>query len=345
MDYHWAVIGAGPAGIAAVGMLLDQGISPHHIAWIDPHFTVGDFGTVWRNVPSNTKVKLFLKFLLACPSFQYAACPHNFALHHADPEQGCQLNLMVEPLQWVTQQLQQSVRAIVGKVEALQHHHRAWEIKLNQQVICAKNVILAIGSEPKTLALPRVQIVSLEDAMDSQRLRQKINGQDSVAVFGASHSAILVLKNLVKNKAKQIINFYRTPLKYAVYLNDEILFDDSGLKGQAAQWARDNIDGQLPSNLKRVYSTDENIEYHLPQCNKAVYAVGFSRRTLPHVEGFPHFNPIDLYGILAPGLFGFGIAFPEVKLNSNGAREYRVGLWKFMEYLQRVMPIWLKYPA
>lgn len=61
--FKWAVIGAGPAGIAAVGKLIDAGINPKEIVWIDPEFKVGDFGTHWRNVSSNTKVGLFLKIL------------------------------------------------------------------------------------------------------------------------------------------------------------------------------------------------------------------------------------------------------------------------------------------
>src|SRR5690242_17381569 len=100
MTYQWAVIGAGPAGIATVGKLLDAGIQPKEIAWIDPKFSVGDFGTLWRDVPSNTKVVSFLRFLNASPAFSYATCEQDFAINHVPPEQNCQLHLMAEPLQW-----------------------------------------------------------------------------------------------------------------------------------------------------------------------------------------------------------------------------------------------------
>ena len=53
-QYKWTVIGAGPAGIAAVGRLLDHGIAPEKIAWVDPDFTAGDLGNKWRAVSSNT---------------------------------------------------------------------------------------------------------------------------------------------------------------------------------------------------------------------------------------------------------------------------------------------------
>ena len=41
-QYSWTVIGAGPAGIAAVGRLLDHGIVGEQIAWIDPEFDIAD---------------------------------------------------------------------------------------------------------------------------------------------------------------------------------------------------------------------------------------------------------------------------------------------------------------
>ena len=61
MTYAWTVIGAGPAGIAAVGKLLDRGIAGKDIAWIDPAFAAGDIGAKWRSVSSNTQVGVFLE--------------------------------------------------------------------------------------------------------------------------------------------------------------------------------------------------------------------------------------------------------------------------------------------
>lgn len=345
MTYTWAVIGAGPAGIAAIGKLLDHGIAAPEIAWIDPKFTVGDFGTLWRNVPSNTKVKLFLHFLQACKSFAYQAAPQHFALNHADPEKTCPLNLMAEPLQWVTEQLKNKVHAVQGIAEDLSLNNRVWNIKFKNSHLSAKNVILAVGAEPKNLAFPIPPIIPLSDAMDSERIKKYHHADETIAVFGSSHSAILALHNLVESGVKRIINFYRSPLLYAVYLENWILFDDTGLKGPTADWAREHIDGKLPKSLKRVYSNEENIEHYLPQCDKVIYAVGFERRTLPIVEGLGYVSYIKQCGIIAPGLFGLGIAFPEAQYNRFGILEYRVGLYKFMDYLQRIMPIWLNYSS
>jgi hypothetical protein len=48
-------------------------------------------------------------------------------------------------------------------------------------------------------------------------------------------------------------------------------------------------------------------------------------------------------GILAPGLFGVGIAFPQYKTDPLGFGQYRVGLAKFMEQVNESLPLWLSY--
>ena len=342
MIYEWAVVGAGPAGIAAVGKLLDQNISPKQILWIDPAFTVGDFGTRWRNVSSNTKVKLFLDFLHNCPSFLFSTIEKKLELSQLDPQSTCALRYMAEPLQWISDHLKKTVSICQDTVQSVKLNQRSWELKFAHHSERARQVILAVGAEPKNLSYT-TPMISMHDAMDHDRIKNYFNAEDTVAVFGSSHSAILVIRSLVEHKAKRIINFYRSALTYAVPLDNWILFDDTGLKGTTAAWARENIDGILPNNLERVYSSPENIEHYLPQCQKAIYAVGFERRHLPVIEDLGKVNYMEECGIIAPGLFGFGIAFPEAKYNPFNILEYRVGLWKFMDYLNRVLPIWMEY--
>lgn len=343
MTHNWAVIGAGPAGIAAVGKLLDHRVPASDIAWIDPHFTAGDFGTLWRNVISNTRVELFLKFLNACDAFEYKNCPIDFELNRAEKTKTCHLGLMADPLQWISDHLKNKVQAIYNTVENLHLKNRTWNIQLRDTTLTAKHVILANGAEAKSLPFPTPKNIPLSIAMDNAKLKENINSDDTVAVFGSSHSAVLVMRNLIENEVKQIINFYRSPLLYAVQMDNWILFDDTGLKGPTAEWAKNNIDGVLPSNLTRLYSNQKNIEYYLPSCTKTVYAVGFDRRTSPSITGLENVKYIKQAGIIAPGLFGFGIAFPEAKTNPLGMTEARVGLWKFMDYIQRILPIWLNY--
>lgn len=344
-EMDWAVVGAGPAGIAAVGKLLDHGVPGEKILWLDPAFNVGDLGAKWGNVSSNTKVGLFIKYLDYARSFQHEAYAKHDALYKLNPDDTCELHHVLAPLRWVTEQLQKQVQHRQVFIQHLKLHQGHWQlISHDHQPMLAKNVILAIGAEPKRLVFPNMTEIILEDALDSKRLQKQCHKDDTVAVFGSSHSAVIAIQKLAEEcKVTKIINFYRQPLRYAVYLKDYILFDDTGLKGNTAKWARANLHGNEPKNLIRVLSSDENLAKYLPECNKAIYAVGFERRLLPHVEGFAELHYQPQSGIIAPGLFGVGLAFPEAKLNPLGMLEHRVGLWKFIEYLDYILPMWMKY--
>lgn len=344
ITFKWAVVGAGPAGIAAVGKLLDKGIPPNQLLWVDPHFTVGDFGRYWSNVSSNTKVKLFHAFLKAVDAFNYAQAP-DFQLNHLPPEDTCLLKHMVEPLQWITQHLIARVSAEKTMIHQLKVHPNCWALKSEGAVYYAEQVILAIGAEPDSLDYSSLPSIPFTTAIDKSRLSQAIHPNETIAVFGSSHSAIMIVNHLVDLGIKKIMNFYRSPCRYALDMGDWILFDNTGLKGHTAQWAKKHIDGVLPPNLERYYSNEANITRFLPECNKAIYAVGFTRRQHIHIADYEqaYYNPH--VGIIAPGLFGLGIAYPEKKTDPFGQVEWQVGLWKFMNYLDKVLPIWLNYSS
>jgi cation diffusion facilitator CzcD-associated flavoprotein CzcO len=343
MTYEWTVIGAGPAGIAAVGKLLDHGIAGKDIVWIDPAFGAGDIGAKWRSVSSNTQVGFFLSYLNGANAFRFSDAPP-MPLTEIDTEETCALALVADPLRWITEQLRERVITAEATATALSLAQRRWRIETEQQELTSTNVILAVGATPKKLNYPQLKEIPLEVALDPEKLAEQPLDDATVAVFGSSHSSMIVLPHLLRHPVAKVINFYRSPLKYAIYLDDWILFDDSGLKGRAAVWARENIDGVLPDRLERCLVDGAEFEDKLAECDSAVYTVGLERRTLPETRqwGQLDYNPTN--GILAPGLFGVGIAFPERAVDRFGYVEYRVGLKKFMDHLHDVLPLWLRYP-
>lgn len=340
--YQWAVIGAGPAGIAAVGRLIDQGISPSTILWVDPHFKVGDLGAHWRTVSSNTTVAFFLNYLKASDAFNYKQAP-DFEINHLPLTHTCTLSYMVEPLQWVTNTLCQQVNHCQTTIKNLHLMKRVWCLSTDSKEYHAKNVIIATGSVPSILSYPDVHVIPFEIAINHKKLKACLHPEDTFAVFGSSHSAMIIIRHLLDLGVKKVINFYRSPCRYAIEMGDWILFDNTGLKGQTADWTRENIDGVIPSNLFRYSASPSNISQFLPECNQVVYAVGFEPRNNISINGYDSalYNPH--VGIIGPGLFGFGIAYPELKADPFGNIEPQVGLWKFMIYLNKALPVWLKY--
>lgn len=341
-EYGWTVVGAGPAGIAAVGKLLDHGVPPGSIAWVDPEFAAGDLGAKWRAVPSNTSVKLFINYLTGADSFRFAHAPH-FALNDRAPSDTCLLGDVADPLVWITGQLCTQVSALRTTATGLSLQGGRWTVQTELGEIASKNVILAVGSTPKTLDYPWLNEIPIDVALNPAKLAEQPLEGATVAVFGSSHSSMIALPNLLAGPAAKVINFYRGPLRYAVDMGDWTLFDDMGLKGAAARWARENVDGVPPARLQRCLVDGPEFPELLQSCDYAVYTVGFSPRAIPATPQWGRLECNAANGIIAPGLFGLGIAFPEYRIDPMGFGEYRVGLQKFMDRLNKALPLWMKY--
>lgn len=354
---QWTVVGAGPAGIATVGKLLDNGVTADQILWVDPAFRGGDLGQKWRPVSSNTKVSLFLDYLRACKSFNYDNCPLNFDLNSLPGGDTCSLQAIAEPLKWVTDHLRQSVPTVEAEVQEVVQSEGGWQMKFssNSPLITSSRVVLAVGANPIMLPIPEDKIrIPIEVMLHPDQLRQVVGPGDSVAVFGSSHTAIIALyqlMDLVKSYPDlKVINFYRSPLKFAEYHPGWILHDNTGLKGYSAQWAREHLEGKaLPSeampNLERVQMSDPSFEAKYQSCTKVIQAVGFKRRQTIRLKDSHQechdFTHDDQTGRIARGLYGVGIAFPQGHTDRAGNFEYRVGMWKFMDHINTVLPIWM----
>jgi hypothetical protein len=340
--YQWCVIGAGAAGILAIGKLLDEGIDAKTIVWLDDGFNAGDLSNKWPNVPSNTKVKPFTKYLEGINSFNYKKCPADLSMNNLDPEKTCQLSQIVKPLLWISQQLQNKVQSIKTTAKAICLSDALWEVATDTQTIAAEKIILALGANEKQLPHPgNEEVIPLVTALNPEKLKACITTDDCVAVYGASHSGILVLKNL-SELGCNIVNFYKHPLRYAIDQGDHIIFDNTGLKGDAATWAKANLCNNKLSNIQR-YSLDHcDVEQTLKLCNKIIDCVGFSPRTID-IQGI-NTTAYDCHtGIIAPGLFGFGLSHPELVTSVYGHQEYNVGLFKFFNYINKVWPLWADY--
>lgn len=233
-------------------------------------------------------------------------------------------------------------------------------------------VVYCTGSSPTTVPLPVAPesspaALDLDIALKPSLLARTIpaDKEVTVGVVGASHSAILVLKNLLalaqqSHPKLRVSWFSRSPtLKYAIYKEGWILYDNTGLKGEAAQFARDQLDGERlnSSDAGKVISRvdcsggvekeKEAMGRKLPRCDYVVQAVGFTRDELPAMKQQIQFNNETggftdaRTGKIVPGLFGAGIAFPEKVVDPEGNVEYAVGFFKFMKFLNRVIPEWV----
>lgn len=252
-------------------------------------------------------------------------------------------------------------------------------------------LVLCTGSRPipTPLAVPNsikpdLKNMDLDVALTPSALAKTLDPAvpATIAVVGASHSAILVLMNLcnlatTSHPRIRIKWFTRhNSLRYAKFMDGWILYDNTGLKGQAAQWARDNLEEtSAPSPVRSIITKlwtppgEEDAVYQaeLPACTHIVQAIGYQRHELPELYttqpcakpdplvvehdsltgcffGNTSDSGADQGRMPIPGLFGAGIAFPERVTDPHGNVEYSVGFWKFMKFFKRVIPQWVSNP-
>jgi hypothetical protein len=392
------VVGAGPAGITVVGNLLEHGQNP--LVWVDPSFRAGRVNAQYREVPSNTKVNLFIQFAQAVEPFKVivesAEKPNAFtALEKLPQEQGCSLSYAADLCLMLTEGLtkRSDVEPQQAKVTTatLDERSNTWTVGLSDgRSVTTSALVLCTGSEPRPdeltsireLHAEHIRPIHLDIALTPSKLAETFDpaAESTVAVIGASHSAILVLMNLVNLASSshphlRVKWFTRNHLRYAEYKEGWILRDNTGLKGQAAEWARQHLDGEAFPNspvskiITKVWTAKNEQEIYrteLPQCTDIIQAIGYVRNPIPSLgiikNDGSRITPYITYDHLngrfysngkpggenrhayIPGLFGAGIAFPERVTDPLGNVEYAVGFWKFMKFVKRVVPDWLSKP-
>ena len=370
MKQHFTtcVVGSGPASIALVGKLLDKNF--RNICWIDPNWNGGRLKNYYE-VPSNTKVKLFTEFGKVCDSFSGINSCARVKMEALDPEKGCPLQYPCEMVVEYANELVEKykINKYVGCVAAI-HKNDKFELDLTKdkidldaanpydhcsvsdQITC-DSLYLTTGSKP---IIPpsgaheynsNCKVLSLDIGLSPTLLKQAISPNAKVAVIGNSHSAILVLRNLAALNC-QVSCYYRRPLKYAEYMDGWIKYDNTGLKGEAAEWARNDLQHQKNIKLVQLLNEEKQYSRDLPHFDFLIYSIGYKPRTLPPIFVNKKLVPVthdQFTGQLyykngtrsdVDGLFGYGIAFPESVTDKAGNVESSVGMWKFMNYMNKV---------
>ena len=130
-----------------------------------------------------------------------------------------------------------------------------------------------------------------------------------VAVVGASHSALLIVKNLLEAGASNVVNIYHQNPGFRYAQGSPpgyVRFPGSGLKGPVMEWVKQKLEGRcrssgetvLPPGLSRVrYEPSKAWVEQLSElgCSHVVFAMGYrpSRLDLPalshqcHCSGIP----------------------------------------------------------
>jgi len=316
--YEAVVVGAGPAGVAAVGFLLENKKSP--ILWVDDRFHGGRLDKAYREVPANTKVKRFMSFADSTKVFReitgeapsVAAQKNAYqVLKSMDQEATSHIAQAADLCIQLTEGLieEKGVVKKTGKVsEASWTEAGKWSVNvkssadsLEESTAMSNLVVLCTGASPTAAPLPvsNIEEINLDTALSPTKLSALPQDQDlSVGVIGASHSAILVLLNLYtlassSHPKLRIKWFTRHPLRYAEERGTWIYRDNTGLKGSVATWAKANLEENVLPNAdiskyltkittpKDAEGEKAAYEKHLNGCEYVVQAIGYKADPLP----------------------------------------------------------------
>lgn len=331
IKYQWAIIGAGPAGITALAVLLESCIDPCTIIWIDPEFNVGRMGKYYRNVPSNTKVKQLMGYINSCGVFKKFVSSSRDALFASDPEEFYPLHTIVDPLIDATRYIQSQIISLQDMVGAVNKHGDEWVLECTTTHIRAHKVILAIGSHPKKLDY-QLPVIPSDEAVDKDKLALYVDSNDCIAVFGGMHSAMLILKYLSELGVKHIINFYTTPYFCRIP-------GAESLEGITEFWVKNILEKNPPANLLRMENTPENVDKFLPMCNKVMYAIGYEKNPLC-INGRYDWEFDEKTGIIEPNLYGIGIAFAHTITLRNKKKVAINGFGIYISHAHSLIPKW-----
>lgn len=342
-DVSWTIVGAGPAGIAVIGILLDLGVKQESICWIDSEFNVGRLGKYYYNVPGNGKALNYVKFIDACNTFKNITTPSIEKLRNHDPQDACVLNIIIDVLQDITYHLLKRVISIPHRLINLQFVNNEWTVTLSDSTtFTSHNVVLATGSHPRSLNYGVEHELPLDLAVDKKMLATLITPEDTIAVIGGSHSAILILKYLHELQTKRVINLYKHPITYFYDMGAGNPTNHNGLKGSVAEWAYHVLEKEHPEQIVRLPNNNISRDSWLPICDKIIYAIGYERNELPFLNNDPNTIPYDSNsGIISPRLFGIGLAFPETTVDTMNETHQLIGIIDFMNYAQRIIPSWM----
>ncbi|OAV97763.1 hypothetical protein, variant [Puccinia triticina 1-1 BBBD Race 1] len=375
-SYQFVVVGAGPAGLTAVANLIDNGIS--RIAWIDSSFSGGRMGEKYREIPSNTKIQLFLDYVAASPTLtklvhEAEEKPNAYTtLEELERDRGNLLSYAADLMIMLTRRLVSAHRNEVDTFQARVHSLDfidgvGWMVDVEMMdpvshqatILKTSKVILATGSEPVQPKEKAIPPIDLEVALAPSQLEAATEGIDlekeTIAVVGSSHSAFLVLRNLIglSNRVR-VVHLLRNPkIRFAEQRDGWILYDNTGLKGVVADWAKDEYPNLVAEGriLKtQIEASEGALSLHLTtltSCARVIYAIGYqptptARVTLAGLEQSLKFDHLTGHFERLPGLFGCGIAFPQRVVDPAGNVERAVGIFKFMKFLRAVVPLWIQ---
>lgn len=316
------IVGSGAAGLLFLWHIQQtKQILPRDIIIVDPHHDGGDLQRKWASVKSNTTWSQTLAV---------------FGLSQwkdLDPKEPAPLTYSISLLRYMTREFMDQCEVIHSTVDKIEKQELLWSVTLQDKSnYIVKMVILAHGGEPKQLTLP-IPSIPLECALMKSRLETYLGETTRVLLFGTSHSGTLIMKHL-HELGIQTTAFYNTTKPFYFARDGEY----DGIKQESAEIA-DAILSNKYSKLQLCHVTDTaQVIKASRKADWVIYAMGFQARPITNLNLLYDGKTGKL--IESPGIWGFGIAFPN---KADNGVNWDVSIPSFSAHIEKQIPSILKY--
>lgn len=229
---------------------------------------------------------------------------HRLHQQHDPSEMGwCYLGGIATVLGKVTEALlsQQTIEQHVGTVKSLrQRSQGGWRMHVTSDsgdvgahervTVEVDAVVLATGALPRPLNVSthRARSVLSEDALDLEKLAQKVHPGETVGVVGNSHTGALVAMNLLALGCRPRV-YARRPVRLAEWElpAKQYLYTATGLKGIAAAFARQQYHlaraGEVAPLAQHIPLEQLKFDLENDSLDALVSSIGYDPTPLPDI--------------------------------------------------------------
>lgn len=345
--YEFGVIGLGPAGCLFLACLPDEVLG--RVAVFDSGCVGGDLSKLYGNVRANLTCSKLAGALQAVPRWATARLE---VFERYAPDACPRLADLCEQLRELMKPVLARGTLHSQHVDSMRREPAGWVVEAGGTVRVAK-VVVCTGGDPRRLGYTK-PVIPLEIGLDRAALASYIRPSDRVVVFGTAHSGTLVLRNLRDVGCRGTVAVHRgVPFRWATPHTPECpchllggtgCHDSEGLKQESAAIAAAIVRGEWTEGGVSLVPLEDSeaVAKALEEADYVVYSVGFQAR-VPSMVGLGG-ETVDVTkynvgtGLIAPGAWGFGMAFPAMYKKPQGGIAPDVGLPGFVGHILHCMP-------
>lgn len=341
--YELGVIGLGPAGCFFLACLSEEQLSRTVV--FESGCVGGDLARFYGNVVANLTCAQLSAALHSIPRWSKALLS---VFEKYAPDACPSLADLCLQLRELVQPLLASVHLHTQHVTEIRQSVGGWTVETTSGSTDVLKVVVCTGGEPRKLNYPR-PCIPLEIALDRKALASYIRPGDRVVVFGTAHSGTLILRN-IREAGGISAGVYRedppfrwsrahTPECPCHILGGTGCHDSEGVKQESATIADMIVRGEWGAQTPELIRAEdsEKLVRAILDAKYVVYAVGFQSRA-PRIVGIggaiiEGYNPET--AVIAPGAWGFGLAYPSLYEKPQGGHAPDVGFPGFADHILR----------